>query len=79
MINYEELMAEKEETYNKIEEMIKEKTEAFNQEIIMLEKEQLRIQGEYRLLATLKEKSEKQNVSETVDEIVAEIVTDENK
>ena len=76
MINYEELMAEKEEMFTKIGTIIKEKTEAFEKEMIELEKEQIRIQGEYRLLATLKEESEKK---EQADDIVAEIVTSENK
>lgn len=76
MMKYEELMLEKEEMFTKIDAIIKEKTEAFNQEMLELEREQLRIQGEYRLLATLKEESEKK---EQADDIVAEIVTSEDK
>lgn len=57
-MNFDKMMAEKEEAFLNISELIKEKAAQYEQEIAELESERLRIQGEYRMLSQLKAESE---------------------
>lgn len=68
MKNYEELMLEKENEFEKLSAFAEEKTTAFNAEMAQIQDELLRIQGEYRMLTKLKA----ENDLETEAEVVAE-------
>lgn len=69
-MNFDKMIAEKEQAFLMISETIKEKTEQYESEMNELESERLRLQGEYRILSQLKTESE----SEPIEEIAAEIV-----
>lgn len=79
-MDFDKLMKEKEKQFDTISALMKEKTDMFNKEMTELEAEQLRIQGEYRMLAKLKEDAEAvEPVKEhkSVEKIEAEIVSTE--
>nr|DAV25185.1 MAG TPA: hypothetical protein [Caudoviricetes sp.] len=58
MVNYENIMLEKEQEFEQLSAHAKEKEAAHNEEMAQIQEELLRIQGEYRMLAKLKEQSE---------------------
>lgn len=76
MINYEDIMKEKEQEFEKLSNYAKEKEAAHNEEMDQIQEELLRIQGEYRMLNRLKEKaSEEENEAcDNAEEVMAEIV-----
>lgn len=58
MMNYETMMKEKKAAFEKISEIMNQKSEAFQKEMTELENEQLRLQGEYRVLTELLKQEE---------------------
>ena len=54
-MNFDSLMKKKEEQFEKISDVMKAKAEQHQSEMAELQEELLRLQGEYRLLAQLKE------------------------
>lgn len=68
-MNFDKMMAEKEEAFSNISELIKEKAAEYEREIAELEGERLRIQGEYRVLAQLKAEAEQKEKEENAAEI----------
>jgi hypothetical protein len=58
MISYENIMLEKEQEFEQLTAHAKEKENIHNEEMAQIQEELLRIQGEYRMLAKLKEQSE---------------------
>lgn len=76
MINYEDIMKEKEHEFEKLSNYAKEKEAVHNEEMDQIQEELLRIQGEYRMLNRLKEKAseEEKEACDTAEEVVAEIV-----
>lgn len=70
-MNFDSLMKEKEEQFEKISDVMKAKAEQHQSEMAELQEELLRLQGEYRLLAQLKEES-----NDSMEKVEAETIED---
>lgn len=66
-MNYDEMLAERESLFNKLCEVVEQKTAEYKAEMAEIESEQLRLQGEFRVITKMKEDSEAEaNVIDTV-------------
>lgn len=75
MSNYENLMKEKEQEFEKLSSYAKEKEITHNEEMAQIQDELLRIQGEYRMLSKLMEQeAEKAASAEKIENVDVENV-----
>ena len=72
MTDFKALLLEKEEAFEKIKQIMKENTEKYQAEMLELEQEQFRLQGEYRLLLSLSKEAEEVKAEEVKAEDTTE-------